>query len=135
MNSDIKTNQIERFELLLKELNISIPKLSSELGYASTTSLYRVQKGENKLSEKPLVDRILKRYPFINIDFLINGELPVKLTPEEQIIQNNLIQATKYPTLSEHALDNINQNIILILKEIKELRKEIKEIKEQQKKQ
>lgn len=128
-------NHIERLNLLIKELNINRNKLAFEIGYKNVASLYRISIGEGKLTDGTIIERILKRYPFINRNFLLHGELPIKLSPEEQIIQNNLMQASKYPTLNEQSLANINQLLSLIRQDISELKKDVEEIKNTLKKQ
>ncbi len=91
---EIKTEK-EKLELLLKELNLNRRTLSLELGYKNDNSIHRIHREEAKLYAEPMFSKILTRFPFISADFLKNGVLPVRLTPEEQLIQDNLLYANR----------------------------------------
>src|SRR5690606_36365168 len=121
---EIKSEK-EKLELLLKELNLNRRNLSIELGYKNDNSIHRVYREETKLYSEPLFSKILSRFPFVSVDFLKNGVLPVRLTPEEQLIQDNLL----YPNRSA-IQDPISQTVAMMLfAEIKALREEIKDLK------
>lgn len=121
---EIKSEK-EKLKLLLKELNLNRNTFSIELGYKNPNSIHRVYREEVKIYTEPMFSKILTRFPFVSADFLKNGVLPVRLTPEEQLIQDNLLYPNRVATQ-----DPISQTVAMLLfAEMKALREEIKDFR------
>ena len=84
----------ERLEQLLSHLNITSYKLSIELGYKSTTSVYTIERGEKPISSQ-MANKIVLKFPEINLLWLIGKESNMLSDPEQQEQQQFLLQASK----------------------------------------
>jgi len=115
----------ERVQMILEELRLTMNAFRIELGYKNNNSLSRVLKGEYLINNN-LIDRITNRFPNINIDFLKNGELPVTLDINEQLIQATVLGIKGGDTnLLIYAITN---KLELMHQDIRELKKQIEEI-------
>src|SRR5690554_6676151 len=115
----------ERIQMILEELRLTMNAFRIELGYKNNNSLSRVLKGEYLINNN-LIDRITNRFPNINIDFLKNGELPVTLDINEQLIQATVLGIKDGDTnLLIYAITN---KLELMHQDIRELKKQIEEI-------
>ena len=115
----------ERIQMILEELRLTMNAFRIELGYKNNNSLSRVLKGEYLINNN-LIDRITNRFPNINIDFLKNGELPVTLDINEQLIQATVLGIKGGDTnLLIYAITN---KLELMHQDIRELKKQIEEI-------
>lgn len=80
----------KRLENLIEVLATTPHKLSLDIGYKAPASVYHVLNGINKLSSG-MRERILKRYPNVNPEFLKRGELPIVFSKNELLEQNSLL--------------------------------------------
>ena len=66
----------EILELLLKEIHHTANSLGVVLNYSSSSSIYHILNGVNKISEG-FATRVVSKFPNVNYLFLRNGELPI----------------------------------------------------------
>lgn len=83
---------------VISALNESTHSLSIKLGYKSPASVYHVVNGINNLSSG-MIDRIVKVFPNVSIQYLNEGVLPVILTDEDLRLQMNLLNLNTSPEL------------------------------------
>jgi len=85
-----KISDAAKLQGVIDALGISANRLATELEYESAQSVYHVLNEANKLS-KGMKDRILKKYPNVNADYLSDrARLPILLTGPDLQTQMNL---------------------------------------------
>lgn len=115
----------ERIQMILEEFRLTVNAFRVELGYKNNNTLTRILKGEYGISNN-LIDRIVNAFPSVNIDFLKNGELPITLDSNEQLIQATVLGIKGGDTnLLIYAITN---KLELMHQDIRELKKQIEEI-------
>lgn len=119
-----KITDSEIMEMLLEELRYKASPFSKELGYNSSSSIYFILKGRNRITDD-MIRRIIERFPEVNELFLKRGEHPVLLNISQKIGQANLLGIDlEKATFDE--VPNTLRKILSALNDIKEILKQDK---------
>lgn len=63
----------ERLSLLINTLSLNVNSFSSECGYSSSTTIWRII-NDNKKPSKPTIDKICTRFKNVNKEWLLTGQ-------------------------------------------------------------
>ncbi len=120
--SEIIESHADRLSMLANKIGTTVTALSKDIGYKNSNTFSRIITGKTNLTNKH-ISKIIERYPYVNHNFLKNGELPIILSPEEQLVQTTLLSVKKEK--QDLMLLNIMTKLELIHKEIKEIKNKI----------
>lgn len=121
---EIISNHSDRLKMLLKELGLSSNALTKELGYKNNNTLSRIHTGKAQLNDTH-INKIIEIFPNVNINFLKNGELPVLLDVNEQLIQSTLLSIRKDE--ANLIFHNIMMKLEIMHKDIREVKRKLNE--------
>lgn len=71
----------ERLSLLINTLSLNVNSFSTECGYSSSTTIWRII-NDNKKPSKPTLDKICARFKNVNKEWLLTGQGSMFLTKE-----------------------------------------------------
>ena len=63
----------ERLSLLINTLSLNVNSFSTECGYSSSTTIWRII-NDNKKPSKPTIDKICARFKNVNKEWLLTGQ-------------------------------------------------------------
>ena len=63
----------ERLSLLINTLSLNVNSFSTECGYSSSTTIWRII-NDNKKPSKPTLDKICARFKNVNKEWLLTGQ-------------------------------------------------------------
>jgi len=63
----------ERLSLLINTLSLNVNSFSSECGYSSSTTIWRII-NDNKKPSRPTIDKICTRFKNVNKEWLLTGQ-------------------------------------------------------------
>lgn len=105
-------------EKLLKEMRYSANSFAKELGLTAS-AIYHIIKGENKLSQD-LANRIILRFPEVNLLFLTLGQEPIILHKHTAQSQKNVLDEDIPNLNSFDSIPGTLKNIEKLMQELVE---------------
>lgn len=111
----------EKFKILIKELDLTIPQFAKELGYERADNFYSITSGRSKPGWD-IIEAIARTFPQVNLDWLLRDNNNVFKTLEKNPatgkdfnfeLQEKIIQL-------ENSITQIEEKVILNLKYYKD---------------
>lgn len=92
---NVSSNSAKRLKDLVTYLKLSYNKLAFEIGLKDNVKIYHVKNGRNEISAD-LASDIVKKYPYISYEWILNGEgKMLKSTPIESDQQAPVLRRLK----------------------------------------
>lgn len=125
----------ERFNALLKALNLSVPDLARKLGYERSDKLYNISKGKYLPSFEIMFD-ITMKFVSINANWLLTGEGSMFRNEQEQPTPTLTTQITQPASPVEESFiykmykeekaekEKLNSKMLLMAEEIGRLKRD-----------
>jgi uncharacterized protein YutE (UPF0331/DUF86 family) len=110
----------EKFKILTKELDLTIPQFAKELGYERADNFYSITSGRSKPGWE-IIEAIARTFPQVNLDWLLRDEGNVFKSPSENPVelQNPVLDLHEQMIQLEKSITQLEEKITFNVKHLK----------------